>query len=471
MEEDVELLDEFAAMEAIAKQVDAGKVSIKVLEAPKLVYSNGSVIKFTTTFENIEKLLSKEESEEFKKFNQEETLSIIGKIINRVEDPFKSDSFIYTVQLIIKIKDYFVKGNIAAQEELILGQGGEFNEYYTALEASCKDWEYRESERKKRESLDSTVKQRIDTIEELAELTHPGCWSFQRTNINRKLTDGEQYELLISMPEVKISNSEGRSLIIKDVFIKLAFNARIEHVGRLYGTRLSRSYEEQRSSYIHSHLPAISSFNWQSFCLGGGETRTSELVLGLTADGWNQDNLRSLLILLYGFISWESLQGGPHIKMSNINRREESRLPSLDSNVLNGYYKSFIEKGFDIPLKTYNSNGFINYIIEDKESSYLKDILKISQHKVIRNPNGTTSNYNPMQSTVTDSQIRSASENYSGRIEFRGEILNTFIYKSATDKKDDIDESVLEPSPQVVQFITKELQKNINIYQLKRNLL
>lgn len=471
MEEDVELLDEFAAMEAIAKQIDAGKVSIKVIEPPKLVYSTGSIVKCLIPKEAFKSHFNEEELAHLGPIlsSPEETIAGIGKILNRQEVEGQEDN--YNINLIIRFPESFKKITIQISQELILGQGGEFEGTYASEEKSYKDWEYKEAERKKRESLDAGVKERIAIIEELAELTHPECWSFQKTNVNRVCLDNEVYELLIHMPEVKISNSDKRHIIIKDMFLKLSFNAKIEHIGRLYGTRLSRSYNEQRSNYVHSHLPGTGDFRWQSFCLGGGETKTSELILGLSADRWNPDNLRSLLILLYGFTSWESLEGGPHIRMASINSQNNRSLPNLNTETLNNYYKQFIRNGYDIPLQLSREGGLLEYIVDSRDPMYLKNILNISEHKVIRNPNGTTSTYNPSPENISDRELQEIQSNYRGKIEFRGEVLNSFIYRSATEQATKIDENTLEPSPQVIEHITRTLQREINKYQLKRNLL
>jgi hypothetical protein len=471
MEEDVELLDEFAAMEAIAKQIDAGKVSIKVIEPPKLVYSTGSIVKCLIPKEVFKSHFNEDELTHLGHIltSPEETISGIGKILSRQEVEGQEDN--YNVNLIVRFPESFKKIVIQISQELILGQGGEFEGNYLSEERSCKDWEYKEAEKKKRESLDAGVKERIAIIEELAELTHPECWSFQKTNINRKLSDGEMYELIIHMPEVKITNSDKRHIVIKDMFLKLCFNAKIEHVGRLYGTRLSLSYNEVRTGYVHSHLPGTREFKWQGFCLGGGDTKTSELILGLSADRWNPDNLRSLLILLYGFTSWESLEGGPHVRMSTINSQNNRSLPSLNGDTLKNYYKQFIRNGCNIPIQLERNGIILNYKIDSRDPMYIKDILGISEHKVIRNPNGSTSNYTPNAGNISDSDLREASSTYRGKLEFKGEILEAYIYRSINEQSSKIDESTLEPAPQVIDHITKTLEKEINKYQLKRNLL
>jgi hypothetical protein len=137
------------------------------------------------------------------------------------------------------------------------------------------------------------------------------------------LTINDVY-IVIHFPESTISNSEGESLLIKDMFTKTKLFPNGTIGTSLYGARSTYTIAEMTTGYIHSHLKSIkwkelqnsptSRITFGNFCLG-----ESDLITFMQLYNGNQDlgNFESYLYMLQTIVSWESTEGGPHIRMKD----------------------------------------------------------------------------------------------------------------------------------------------------------
>lgn len=144
-----------------------------------------------------------------------------------------------------------------------------------------------------------------------------------------------QLYIVIYFPEVIVTNSNKESLVIKDLFVRVGINESGQLDYNLEGIRSTYSIPEMISGYIHSHLRSIKwsedsyKFNriaYRSFCLGASDLIT---FANLYNSSNNIADFESYLFMLNTVVSWESLQGGPHIKLSNtISKSKEVPDPS-----------------------------------------------------------------------------------------------------------------------------------------------
>lgn len=135
--------------------------------------------------------------------------------------------------------------------------------------------------------------------------------------------------LVIYFPEVNISNSSGREHTIKDLFIEVDFgynsDKRRLKISGIAGGRMTQSYAEWSSDYMHSHLStrkiktstlAEAPF-YQEFCTGSGNINIYSADLNM--EGFSEERLLRYFMQISTLVSWESLEGTPYRYMKNIS--------------------------------------------------------------------------------------------------------------------------------------------------------
>jgi hypothetical protein len=166
--------------------------------------------------------------------------------------------------------------------------------------------------------------------------------------------------VLCHIPFVEIKNSLGHHLPIRDMYIKIYINSH-GHSLSVTGTRGTVSYEEFIARYQHSHLPSteiLGTFN--NFCMGTGDyAQVMSRISGMLYlydksedDIYGDDikrrdeqipaNMKMLLFSLKEMLSWESLEGGPHIRMENIFLKTENGGLSNSKYIFKAAYDEFL---------------------------------------------------------------------------------------------------------------------------------
>ena len=178
------------------------------------------------------------------------------------------------------------------------------------------------------ETLRNNVKDMMETL----EAVYPDRWSFLFEDCCRFP------RILIHFPCFQISNSEGYSHTIKDLFVKLyttidQSTGKISFENSISGFRTTLTDAELHTGYLHSHLKSadrnyFESFNTKDvpnrwFCLGSGETLDLLDVMA-GADEFDKNLFELFLYTLDGFVKWESLEGGPYIKLRSIHLNSEN---------------------------------------------------------------------------------------------------------------------------------------------------
>jgi len=209
--------------------------------------------------------------------------------------------------------------------------------------------------------------------------------------------------VIINFEEVEIKNRLGDSHIIRDLFILIALHQ--NHYNNIWisllGDRLTVTNQELERGYRHSHLNGgarseerffenntsylIPLERFTNFCLG--ETILSSLVKNLH----KQDNLvsdcNSLLLMLNTLVSWESLEGGPYIKFSEVySSRTRSYFNSplyIDEKdpFINKFYQDFVDSIYtnkevsNLNLYTHIVQGINISTIKARNKDWIKDKL------------------------------------------------------------------------------------------------
>jgi hypothetical protein len=127
---------------------------------------------------------------------------------------------------------------------------------------------------------------------------------------------------VVKYPEIHITNSHNNHYTIYDLHVKIKFyNSDLRVTSSLFGLATSGTLQSINNHYIHSHLPAKQfGFSYQSFCLGGTEiTETiGHLGKGEKPLEVRKGMIEALFFQLEDFVSWESLEGGPHYRIRSI---------------------------------------------------------------------------------------------------------------------------------------------------------
>lgn len=178
--------------------------------------------------------------------------------------------------------------------------------------------------------------------------------------------DMQDNTILVWWPELTVSNEEGESCIIKDLYAKI----HIENNGALSGgftlNRTSYSLLQWECGYCHSHvrpLPIIKSTTvikqWREPCLGQGPIRETISNLNSSFDelAW-----RLFIYELDQYVRHESLEGVPYIKLRTIGTRNE------------------IKKVWNIPIAVTEGiklAGYDGEILDKVKRELTKEIIRV----------------------------------------------------------------------------------------------
>ena len=132
----------------------------------------------------------------------------------------------------------------------------------------------------------------------------------------------EPYLLTIKFPNIEITNGNNLKHTISDLYVRWAFKEGFVISRRLAGVRGLVDYVEYKCGYSHSHLPSVSYTNnvpeFNTFCLGSGDFATANSEWAMPDHEFTQEGFELLLYQLDGYVKWESLQGGPYMRIENI---------------------------------------------------------------------------------------------------------------------------------------------------------
>lgn len=227
---------------------------------------------------------------------------------------------------------------------------------------------------------------------------YPDLWFYkeyynENAGINTISPDSRLISYFIQFPKIEISNSSGNKHTIYDLFIvfDIRTDFRTTHT-KPYGCRLSMSLDEIEVGYMHSHLPvnrASHFYNYSTpnvFCVGDGQPISipcAKIAIKFDEDAW-----LSLLMQLPSFLSWESLEGVPHIHMKNVGKKE-------------GSYRNL---GYS-PNRNYNLNH-TTISQQTKYKLYDKNILKQFKYVVVKDKITNLDKINVLPESIIEADKR-----------------------------------------------------------------
>lgn len=158
--------------------------------------------------------------------------------------------------------------------------------------------------------------------------------------------------ILVYFPEVKVTNEENKSIIIKELYVKVRINKKGKLKETFTFNRAKYTVQEWESNYIHSHARTIYKTNpdiFSTVCTGSGPINNTINSLKLN---YNEDLWKLFCLELDRYTQVESLEGIPYNRLENIG--------ISDFKVYLDYtYESFYHYN-----NIFNFASFLEYILE-----------------------------------------------------------------------------------------------------------
>lgn len=168
------------------------------------------------------------------------------------------------------------------------------------------------------------VLKNLKRIREIAE----GIFTPERVDFNE--ISPRRFDLTIHFPLLEITNSRRSKHTITDLWVRFpctlyesASQGSYVMDLRITGRRTKVSLKEFQTGYAHSHLQINESlYRFIAFCLG--QSTFGQILDNLKINGTEED-WELMLLSLYNYVSWESVEGGPYINMSSISYQSSMR--------------------------------------------------------------------------------------------------------------------------------------------------
>lgn len=258
----------------------------------------------------------------------------------------------------------------------------------------------------------------------------------------------DAYTLIVHFPDFIITNGNHEHRI-RDLYVLFSVSHTAEStwsVG-LAGLRSTLTLSEYNSHYAHSHLPAHNGGIAESFCQGTSQFRA--ITTGLSARP-TEGQWELALLSLERFVTWESLEGGPHIRMGTIT----SRIPNQNSNYA-AEFKCWVDQ---IPLEVFDlQEGLQVNRCSDRLREFYNDVSSI------RGPRASSNN----TEAVRNAQINWDNQ-FRIQLSFKGQPLKMkIILDDGLAENSFIDQVVIDHYNLLLQNQLANFNKRINYEHLR----
>lgn len=269
----------------------------------------------------------------------------------------------------------------------------------------------------------------------------------------------------VYFPQINITNSKNEKHTITDFYVKIEFNADKKLIS-FKGARSSVTYSEYSASYVHSHNFSRKNFHeFSSFCFG--ETDMAILDRALR-NQFSELNLKKLLLQLPLYLEWESLEGGPYIKMSSIKKTDDFTGQTAycpTEVIINDYFIKLLEKDDNSYLPfSLISNGFSSEykISEDDLSNRLFEIVS-EKDKCIKSSVGFLYKNNQSSTNSVNNTIHSINRSISSKpiFQFKG----NDVYAKVMPNNSNNNAQFNYVHPTILNKIKVKLQKDFKEFE------
>tara|TARA_R110000868_G_scaffold14414_2_gene67007 strand:- start:22296 stop:23384 length:1089 start_codon:yes stop_codon:yes gene_type:complete len=268
---------------------------------------------------------------------------------------------------------------------------------------------------------------------------------------------GSVVEQTIHFPKITIQSSSRRSAILYDLYfkIKILHGAFVLDTQR-YVARSTYTYEEYLANYTHSHVSsnAVPGKFTDRVCFGG-DTPIEHIYLQLRS-GFDSDEYDVFLGLISSWISFESIEGGPYIQLSNVKSHSQSELSLI--SLLNSndvlYDATIYDISYDLITNGLNFNQskyFEDYKLSLNKDSIEEYLIKNTKHTLDYNPSKDVYLKSNASLSVNDKEnlLRKFNMNCNKNLIFKDKP----VVCKLIDSNDNNNEKIVKAHPKAVQQI------------------
>jgi hypothetical protein len=298
---------------------------------------------------------------------------------------------------------------------------------------------------------------------------------------------GKPIKLIIRYPEFTITNSNGNSQVIRDLFVRFTIYLGSSTPSSFTmfgpeGIRLRVSAKEFMSKYAHSHLHSKdhrTMFEWDHFCTGVGDINAAIALANDTNEHpLDVELLKLVLFEVEPLVTWESIEGTPYMRMSNNHESGES-IVSADSVVINQAnsenrqivirtVKEYIRSTNYIPDLDWNLiNGGGEIIPNEKWDNFFTTIFPVEQwyqYYYVVNINGNV--VTKLESPMKPEHIGVWDDRF---IYFKGQKVYFMADPPETQTTVELDETVKYFNPKLKDHVKQYLESIIFSTKVRQN--
>lgn len=286
------------------------------------------------------------------------------------------------------------------------------------------------------------VKDTTDDIITPSRLLDIAAEIFGVERVDLQKVSGTAYTLIIHFPDFIINNANRNTHRIRDLFVVfgVAQNTSSWSIS-VSGFRSTMTVSEQKSGYSHSHLPTGGSGQIQNFCQGTSafKTITTALTIKPTEGQWEM-----VLLSLTNYVMWESLEGGPHIKITSITSGESSRTVNYATEL-----KRWI---IDLPVDTFDMRTGLQINYSERLKAFYNEVSLI---RGPRSSNNSTESVRQLQEYWNSHNVM--------RQTFKGKRLAmTIIADEGPEESSFVDQAVIDQYNSLLESYLTNFNKRID---------
>lgn len=260
-------------------------------------------------------------------------------------------------------------------------------------------------------------------------------------------------------PEFTITNSNGNYHTIRDLMVLHKVHYKNNHIytSEPLGGRLSKTELEIAACYQQSHLSSVSNWNldplnyFTSFCVGG-DTDVSRMIAEFRVElDWNRYEL--YLFCIDSMVTWESLEGIPYRKISEIKNALNKEVTDFSTSSVNRVINSILSSKIPLNFNFYIKNNRYHIRPDEKANNLIKEVIldqfTPSEYKnlIVFRQSNTFDRYLQLKTEKSDSDIYKITDNESYTV-FNGKKIFPRIIKK--DKRNEkllsLDDHIVYPN-------------------------
>lgn len=279
-------------------------------------------------------------------------------------------------------------------------------------------------------------------LDRIFEFIYPERWDKKRGMFH--------LNYYVYFPEITVTNEENMSHKIYELYVKFKFYNNRRRLNHIQAVRARVSPSEYFSGYGHSHLLSdAANGNFTTFCFG--TTPIASDYSDFQIREFDSMRIEAFLYAFDEYLKWESLEGGPYVKIKDI--RNSSEVPLVENSVKEDHYNRFINK-YEFQDFIINSTYFQ---INEEDADFIKKVTDITGEKYLVFKRSNTNEYYIQHDQVMN--LPSPFEIFS----FKREMVK-FIVDPLLEKEEENNDKELYANPNITRYIAEKLSRELTLF-------